>query len=259
MIRQPFLHQSTLSQMKLRASLSSPSCVLMSPLQASALKAAYSFTNEENDSEADDLEDLSFDSSKPLMMKRNVQLDLYVSDYEFDEDDDSYLEDCEIEDDLCSVDSEVTLPVSNKAHCCYGKLSPTSSTTNSTTTDLSSDCSISSVASFDSEVAVSKHHRPTAIYHHHRHASPQVALSPPSAKKKTRHSLSTTQTSSSSSKSSAKKPFVRPDLMPSPLKSQSLSLTPDSPPTPRRKSLTTTGRRLVRNSSSRSMTSVQTI
>jgi len=232
----------------------------MSPLQASALKAAYSFTNEENGSEADDLEDLSFDSSKPLMMKRNVQLDLYVSDYEFDEDEDSYLEDCEIEDDLCSVDSEVTLPVSNKAHCCYGKLSPTSSTTNSTTTDLSSDCSISSVASFDSEVAVSKHHRPTAIYHHHRHASPQVAPSPPSAKKKTRNSLSTTQTSSySPSKSSAKKPFVRPDLMPSPLKSQSLSLTPDSPPTPRRKSLTTTGRRLVRNSSSRSMTSVQTI
>ena len=216
-----------------------PSCLLMSPLQASALNSAYSFVNDDNsDNDSDsDLEDLSFVEPQPLMMKRRVRLD-YVSDYEWDEDND-YLEDYDsdddaTDDDACSVDSEMTLTVSNRAYDLYhgnGKLSPVSSSTNSTATIDSDCCSIHSSVSFDSEVAVSKHHQPTPVYHH-RQSSSSVVQTPSSAEEKeARHSFSSVP--SAYDKSRVKKPFVRADLMPTPLSSssssQQLLVSPSSP------------------------------
>jgi len=266
-IRHPFLCQSSMTLKKpLPSAAAGPSSLLMSPLQASALSSAFSYYHSDSDDSDGGLEDLSFE---PLTKPR-VRLD-YVSDYEWDEDND-YLEDYvdSDDDDACSVDSDMTLTISNKYydHYQYGgkQLSPVSSSTTSTAAMSSDDCSsICSGVSFDSEVAVAKYHQPTPTYHHHhRNSSPVTVLSPPSpppptTKKETRHSFSSVSSSTKSKKtSSVKKPFVRADLMPTPLSKQHLLVAPHSPP-PRCCKGPIISRRLFRTCSSRSAASVKTI
>ncbi|CAJ1947179.1 unnamed protein product [Cylindrotheca closterium] len=264
-IRQPlWLCGSSKTTLNSALASAGPSYLQMSPLQASALQSAYSYVNDYdcNDFHSDeDLEDLSFVEPRPLM-KRRVRLD-YVSDYEWDEDND-YLEDYDSDgdnqcyDDACSIDSDLTLTVSNRA--CAKQLSPVSSSTNSTATMDSDCCSISSGLSFDSEVAVSKHHQPTPIYHHHHHHHHRQHFSPASAQEETRHSFSSLPSTNNMSAATPnmKKPFVRADLMPTPLSTRSSSqqLLTSIPCSPKRGPI---NRRLFRTFSSQSTASAMTI